>query len=250
LELQLNKHQIDIWQTSLSLFEQNNALSDLDTLLTASDKEQVEKLKRNKERKVKTVSRAFIRAVLAKYTGLLPSEIQFRQGLHGKPEIANEGINLEFNLSHSDNMLACVICKDKPVGIDIERIRFKRNLKELVKSIFSESECHEFEALSESHQRQYFYDRWTLKESFIKATGKGLTTKLSNVSFSKSNAVSSFSIDGLKLTKVSGQFISWLWPISNQHRLAVTVLDKEHFHAVMKFRSFHYLPNAPEVKAI
>lgn len=249
MELQLTNNQIDVWQTSLSLFEQNNALSELETLLTASDKQQISMLKRAPERKVKTVSRAFLRAVLAKYTGLQPTEIEFRQGLHGKPEIANAGYQLEFNLSHSDNVLACVICKDKPVGIDIERIRFKRNLKALVKSLFSESEYDEFEALSELKQEQYFYDRWTLKESLIKATGKGLTTKLSNVSFSQNDPVSSFCIDGLKLTKVSGHFFSWLWPISKQHRLAVTLLDDKNVkNTAIKFRSFHYLPNVPEAQ--
>ncbi|WP_269634992.1 hypothetical protein [Pseudoalteromonas sp. S3431] len=38
MELKLNEHQIDIWQASLSLFEQNNALSDLDLQLSVSDK--------------------------------------------------------------------------------------------------------------------------------------------------------------------------------------------------------------------
>ncbi|GAA80572.1 MULTISPECIES: hypothetical protein [unclassified Pseudoalteromonas] len=38
MELQLNEHQIDTWQTSSSLFEQNNALSDLDVQLSVSDK--------------------------------------------------------------------------------------------------------------------------------------------------------------------------------------------------------------------
>ncbi|MBE0366658.1 hypothetical protein PAUR_a3705 [Pseudoalteromonas aurantia 208] len=54
--------------------------------------------------------------------------------------MVNEGLSLEFNLSHSDNVLACALSKKNPIGVDVERIRFKRNLIRLGHTVFSEDE--------------------------------------------------------------------------------------------------------------
>ncbi|ASD68786.1 4'-phosphopantetheinyl transferase family protein [Pseudoalteromonas piscicida] len=242
MELILKQNQIDIWQTSVSLFHSNNAIDELTALLTDEDMTHIELIRRPSEKQVKIVSRAFLRAVLAKYTGLSPKAIQFARGLHGKPKLANPGMQFEFNLSHSDDLLACAVSLDQPVGIDVERIRYKRNLKHLSKSVFSSSEQCEFELLPEQHQESYFFDRWTLKESLIKATGQGLTTKLSKVSFGKSDAIASFSVSGQQLVEVSGEYASWLWPISVEHRLAVTMLDRASKAEPVTFRSFNFLP--------
>ncbi|MBR8845634.1 MULTISPECIES: 4'-phosphopantetheinyl transferase superfamily protein [Pseudoalteromonas] len=242
MELSLKKNQIDMWQTSVSLFQSNNAIDELTGLLTDEDIAHIELIRRYSEKQVKIVSRAFLRAVLAKYTGQSPKSIQFARGLHGKPKLANADMQFEFNLSHSDDLLACAVSLDQPVGIDVERIRYKRNLKHLGKSVFSPSEQCEFEQLSEQHQELYFFDRWTLKESLIKATGKGLTTKLSKVSFGKRDAIASFSVSGQQLVEVSGEYASWLWPISTEHRLAVTMLARASIAEPVTFRSFNFLP--------
>ncbi|MBQ4847829.1 4'-phosphopantetheinyl transferase superfamily protein [Pseudoalteromonas sp. MMG005] len=208
--LSLDENQIDIWQTSVSLFQENHAIGELEAMLTESGLEAIALIRRPSEKLVKVVSRAFLRSVLAKYTGLAPQAIQFERGLHGKPQLVNQGLSLEFNLSHSDNVLACALSKKNPIGLDVERIRFKRNLIRLGHPVFSEDEKREFESLPEAAKEAYFFDRWILKESLIKVTGQGLTTKLNNVSFGQSNASASFSAAGVQSMVVESEYASWL----------------------------------------
>lgn len=240
--LSLRDDQIDIWQTSVSLFEENHALDGLQLLLTKSDKAHIAQIRRSSEQKVKIVSRAFLRSVLTKYTGIAPTQLCFSHGLHGKPRLANIGVSLEFNLSHSDNILACAVSRSFPVGIDVERVRSKRNLKRLGESVLSRDEWNEFDNLTAQEQQDYFFDRWALKESFIKAIGQGLTAKLNKVSFGRQDAVSSFSVNGTCLVDTEGSFSSWLWPISSQYRLAVTIMDETQQQRAIKIRSFNWLP--------
>ena len=76
---------------------------------------------------------------------------------------------IDFNLSHSGNKVMCAI-SDCTVGCDVEAV--KENTK-VAKRFFTESEA----ALAEG-DADMFTRLWTLKESFIKATGEGLNRAL------------------------------------------------------------------------
>lgn len=87
------------------------------------------------------------------------------------------------NLSHSGDYVLCSVCTDEPegvqgspqvrVGCDVEEIR-KGNLK-LAKHFFCESEIQVLvEERDEEKQKTLFYRFWVLKESFMKATRKGM----------------------------------------------------------------------------
>jgi len=87
-------------------------------------------------------------------------------GQFGKPYLAD---GPEFNLAHSGDWVVLAV-SDVPVGIDIERIG-NRNVKKLARS-FPEAE---FGWLQEGENpSERFYTLWTMKESVMKATGRGL----------------------------------------------------------------------------
>ena len=56
-----------------------------------------------------------------------------------------------------------------------------------MKHYFSGKELADLLELSKEEQRERFFDLWALKESYIKATGKGLATSLRSFSFEFSN---------------------------------------------------------------
>ena len=91
-----------------------------------------------------------------------------------KPVLKNSDIC--FNLSHSGNIVFCVIA-DTDVGCDVEQI------KDIGMSISSEYFSHDeyktIAACTDNAGRiDMFFRYWTLKESFMKATGLGFELEL------------------------------------------------------------------------
>lgn len=80
--------------------------------------------------------------------------------------------NIDFNVSHSDEYVVCVISKKRRVGIDIEKIK-PLNLNGF-KNIFS-PECWGVIYKSDNIY-SCFFRYWTKLESVLKADGRGLLT--------------------------------------------------------------------------
>ena len=89
---------------------------------------------------------------------------------YGLPE------NSPHNFSHSGSLVMCAVCTDNfdvQVGCDVERLGELR-LK-LAKRYFCREEYETILAgRQEEIQTDLFYRFWVLKESFMKATGKGM----------------------------------------------------------------------------
>jgi 4'-phosphopantetheinyl transferase len=145
-----------------------------------------------KSRNNALIVRAGLRHVLSLHSALLPNEWQFDYGKQGKPELtaaqyAQTGIN--FNLSHSGDWLLIGVLqatahgKRYALGVDIERRRDSTNIHTILKRYFAEAEISDLLALDASKQRDRFFDLWALKESYIKACGKGLAMVLASFSF-------------------------------------------------------------------
>ena len=117
--------------------------------------------------------------------GIDEKEIMFETNQNGKPYIQYDGMeqgakNIHFNLSHSGEYAMCVV-GDNPVGCDVERVR-KIDLK-LADRFFANSEIELIRNQpSNESQIDTFFRLWTLKESYIKALGKGLSLGLDSFS--------------------------------------------------------------------
>lgn len=107
---------------------------------------------------------------LSEFTGRRKESIIIEKNYLGKPVLASG--EAYFNISHSFERVVCAV-SDKPVGVDIEKIRpFSRGV---INRFFNDSESEYVErAKSEDEARKRFYELWTLKESYVKMTGEGL----------------------------------------------------------------------------
>lgn len=90
-------------------------------------------------------------------------------GEYGKPAFPGSGFH--FNLSHSGDWVLCAAAGHE-VGCDIERIG--RADLSVAKRFFAPGEYAAILASPEEERNVLFYRFWTLKESFVKATGFGL----------------------------------------------------------------------------
>ena len=96
----------------------------------------------------------------------------------GKPELSNATLPLRFNLSHNDELIICAVCLNKDIGCDIENLSRNINVNAIAKRFFSASE---YQLIKD--QPSTFFEYWTLKEAFVKATGLGISQGLDTFSF-------------------------------------------------------------------
>jgi 4'-phosphopantetheinyl transferase len=132
-------------------------------------------------------ARILLRSVLSQYAGLRPEHWRFEANEFGRPYIANPDgpRGLVFNVSHKPGCITCLIGAGRGLGVDVEDSAAGRiNLLEIAGRFFSGSEADALRGLPDAQRRPRFYELWTLKESYIKARGVGLSLGLSRFSFS------------------------------------------------------------------
>lgn len=113
---------------------------------------------------------------------------QIKYSSHGKPYLVSDNPNVKFNISHSGDWVVCCY-SDSEIGIDIEKIR-KINCYRIAKRFFSEQEYNFLKnQYDKSETLKNFYTLWTLKESYIKALGAGLSIPLRSFSVVENGAI-------------------------------------------------------------
>lgn len=152
-----------------------------------------------------------LKYVICKKTGMEIADLKFTYNKYGKPFIKNEGVY--FNASHSGDWVVCAI-SEYPVGVDVEEVK-KADLT-IAKRFFSENEYTYILGKEESKRLECFFELWTLKESYIKAVGKGLFIPLSSFSI--------VNLNDNKRVEINGQRKScyfYQYDIFSNYKLAV-----------------------------
>jgi len=131
------------------------------------------------------ITRGLLRRLLSLYTDIPPGEIIFSYGPKGKPylEENNNSLNLQFNLSHSDERAIYAFALDQEIGVDIQKINADFNIA-VAKRFFSVSEITELLALPRHEQASGFYQIWTRKEAIIKTIGSSIFSSPADFSIS------------------------------------------------------------------
>ena len=95
----------------------------------------------------------------------------------GKPCLATGEVS--FNLSHSGTVAACAVSPFE-IGCDVERIG--NGGLPIARRFFHPAEVGWLTSSPEDERDVRFYRLWTLKESFVKATGEGMRLPLASFS--------------------------------------------------------------------
>ena len=129
-------------------------------------------------------TRAYLRWLLGQYLEILPNAIRFTLNPQGKPRLAGsqEDRGLVFNVSHSGNLALLGFARDLPLGLDVEQLHPRRQLEPLADYCLSAGERERWRELAPEQRLAGFVRYWTAKEAFCKATGRGITLGLKNVS--------------------------------------------------------------------
>ena len=122
-----------------------------------------------------------LRILTGQILHVLPDKLTFRRGKNGKPFLAIPHEGLFFSLSHARNLVACAFSLQFPVGVDVEYRSYKWDFIPLAQTLFHKREANAITSASSTFTaRKIFFDVWTRKEAFLKATGEGLTRPLNS----------------------------------------------------------------------
>lgn len=109
--------------------------------------------------------------------GIDVNSVEFDYNKHGKPYLRNMD-KVYFNLSHCVSGAACVISSQE-VGIDIQNVKPVNN--RILNRVCSEEEIRIIKNAGNTDKE--FTRYWTMKESYLKSIGKGITEDLRKITF-------------------------------------------------------------------
>jgi 4'-phosphopantetheinyl transferase len=89
---------------------------------------------------------------------------------------------IQFNLSHSGEWVV-IACDKYNLGVDVEKMNLNFDIG-IVEKFYATSEMQALNKISnQSGRSTFFYKLWVLKESYIKAIGRGLHCPLNSITF-------------------------------------------------------------------
>ncbi len=128
------------------------------------------------------LGREMARSLVGVALGVPPESWIWREGPHGRPEIAAPDADLHFNLSHSAGVVVCALARGRTIGVDVEDLSRRAPDPAIVTRYCSPAEAEDVCAQGD-RWRDRFLTYWTLKEAYLKARGLGIAVHLSDISF-------------------------------------------------------------------
>ena len=127
-------------------------------------------------------TRALVRTALSHNHPMAAEAWHFRSNEYGKPAV-EPGVDIDFNLSNSRELVVCLIARRAEVGVDVEPFMRASAIAEVAPRVFSPLERRQLNWLADRERLDRGVSLWTLKEAYIKARGMGLSLPLDKISF-------------------------------------------------------------------
>jgi 4'-phosphopantetheinyl transferase len=184
--LNLPDDEIHVWLAFDGEFADELSLRGFAEMLTPEERTRAEKLRFEHLPRQYLVTRALQRSVLSRYVpGVEPADWRFITHPRGKPALAPQFAEqaLHFNIAHTSRLVALAVAREPTLGIDVECLDARAVPLQLAPRYFTPGEAQALAQLPAVEQARRFYALWTLKESWLKATGEGLRAGLGNVAF-------------------------------------------------------------------
>lgn len=150
------------------------------SLMSEEKQDQVNRFQFTDDKKRTVTGEMLARLAIAGWCNVSPESIVFYKDKNGKSFA--ECLAVEFNISHSQDIVVCAV-DNKPVGIDIEKIR-PINLN-VAKRICTDEELaylfgytpndEDFKQLPNNTTLTRFFEIWTAKEAYGKCIGIGIS---------------------------------------------------------------------------
>jgi 4'-phosphopantetheinyl transferase len=165
----------------------DHALAQYEEVLSAEEKKRYQLLNFPAYRHQYLVTRSSVRRVLSRYSNTEPFEWRFGQNRFGRPYICSDDRferSLSFNISHTQGIVAIGVTRGSRIGVDVENCLTFGGSTDLARRFFTVEEAADLVGVSGQERVERFLEYWTLKESYIKFLGAGLSVSLNSFRFS------------------------------------------------------------------
>src|SRR5438046_594202 len=152
--MHLPTDEIHIW------FAPINVAGSVAGLLSPAEVERAARFRFEELRMRSIASRGVLRELLGRYLAVDPRRLAFVEGEYGKPALADGGV--EFNVSHSDELIALAFGRGTAVGVDVEAVRPLPDALKIARRFFSPEEAARVEEAEDVEE--VFFTIWTAKE--------------------------------------------------------------------------------------
>ncbi|MFT4173958.1 MAG: 4'-phosphopantetheinyl transferase superfamily protein [Rhodocyclaceae bacterium] len=172
---------IDVWLCPYRDIADPDHIAALRALLSDAERAQALRFHFAEDRLRYMVTRALVRTVLSRYAPVAARDWVFSANAYGRPAIANPGLAMrigDFNVSHTRGLIALAVSTRGALGIDLEDWQARPVSLDMARDFFARPEADALASTPPAHVQARFFEYWTLKESYIKARGLGLSIPL------------------------------------------------------------------------
>jgi 4'-phosphopantetheinyl transferase len=175
----LPKDEVHVWRATVDWPPEQ--LQELTQILSPDEREQAARFHLDLDRRRYLVGRGVLRMLVGHCLGTLADGLRFDYSARGKPHVAGP---LQFNVSHSGQLVLIAVTLDRAVGIDVERIRADIGVNAIAARFYSATESKSLSMLAAHERHEAFFALWTRKEAYLKACGHGLSVPLDQIEVS------------------------------------------------------------------
>jgi 4'-phosphopantetheinyl transferase len=176
----LGPGEVHLWQGPRTVAPAE--LVELTRMVSVRERERGDRFRFAADRDRFLVGRAKLRWLLGRYLDVDPAAVQLAEGEHGKPYLPDASrAGLEFNLSHSADVVVVAVARHRWVGVDVEQVRTDLDVDGLAKRLFSAAERSLLDRTPSQQRYEAFFTLWTRKEALLKAAGTGFAIPAEHV---------------------------------------------------------------------
>lgn len=173
--------RVDLWWYRYEPTFDDAARARFSALLTDNERDRHERFHFTSDRDLFLATRVLARHALSRYAHVAPADWRFVATDHGKPLVEHPPLPfpIHFNLANTHGLVVCAVsCSHTQIGVDAESIDRGQAAAEAANTHFSLEERQALGHLPRVPRARRFVELWTLKESYIKARGLGLSLPL------------------------------------------------------------------------
>lgn len=163
-------------------------------ILSTEEKQRADRFFNAIDRTRWIVARGRVRRLLAETLRVPPGSIAFSQEREGRPVLSGYGTSAPcFSIAHSQDVGMLALSSNIQLGADIEAVRPVTD--EEMDWALTEAERDQLGRFDPPAKLEAFFRFWTLKEAFMKATGRGALLPLDDFDIN---------LDGPRLQRFAG----------------------------------------------
>lgn len=222
--LHLHPDSIQLWLAFCDEIADEQLLADYRHLLAEEERQKEIRFHFARDRHRYLITRALVRTTLSRYAAVAPQDWRFIEDAYGRPQIVNDddrARRISFNISHTRRLVVVGVTSGRALGVDTEDVRERHADLQIAEHYFSAEEVAQLRATPAESQQMRFFEYWTLKESYIKARGLGLSLPLEQFSFDLSQHNGVRIRFHAPLADEPSRWILWLLRADADHHVAV-----------------------------